>query len=172
MGNRESVIYLLLNHITLLRSHSFKGFYDMLLSLYPQIKLILLFILYLYIIVVSLLYTTVLTMLYCIRLDYYTGVAQRKRDGLITRRSQDRNLSPVSYNSVGLQNQLVNASDVITSPSLSGGFEHSGAQKQATISSVWRRGLARRAHYPEVVCSNHTTGILQFVCFTEAGRQC
>ena len=116
MGNRESVIYLLLNHITLLRSHSFKGFYDMLLSLYPQIKLILLFILYLYIIVVSLLYTTVLTMLYCIRLDYYTGVAQRKRDGLITRRSQDRNLSPVSYNSVGLQNQLVNASDDITSP--------------------------------------------------------
>ena len=88
----------------------------MLLSLYPQIKLILLFILYLYIIVVSLLYTTVLTMLYCIRLDYYTGVAQRKRDGLITRRSQDRNLSPVSYNSVGLQNQLVNASDDITSP--------------------------------------------------------
>ena len=25
--------------------------------------------------------------------------------------------------------------------------------------SAWRRGLARRAHNPEVVCSNHTAGI-------------
>ena len=31
--------------------------------------------------------------------------------------------------------------------------------------------LARRAHNPEVVCSNHTAGILQFARFTETGRQ-
>jgi len=35
------------------------------------------------------------------------GVAQRKRAGLITLRSQDRNLSPVCYNLLGLQNRVV-----------------------------------------------------------------
>jgi hypothetical protein len=30
--------------------------------------------------------------------------------------------------------------------------------------------LARRAHNPEVVCSIHTAGMLQFARFTEPGR--
>ena len=47
---------------------------------------------------------------------HFTGVAQRQRDGLITRRSHDRNVSPVFYNSVVLQKQLVNASDSKQAP--------------------------------------------------------
>ena len=38
-------------------------------------------------------------------------MAQRQRAGLITLRSHDRDVSPVFYISVGLQNLLVNASD-------------------------------------------------------------
>ena len=74
-----------------------------------------------------------------------------ERAGLITPRSQDRNLSPVFYNSVVLQKQLVKLTTL----------------NELAFTGVAQR-LARRAHNPEVVCSNHTAGILQFGGFPEA----
>ena len=72
-----------------------------------------------------------------------TGVAQRKRAGLITPRSHDRNVSPVFYNSCALKKHTVNASDAKQAP-----FHRCGAEG------------ARGAHNPEVRCSNHLAGII------------
>ena len=84
-----------------------------------------------------------------------TGVAQRKRARLITVRSHDRNVSPVFYNSCVLQKHIVNASDAKQAP-----FHRCGAEE------------ARAAHNREVTRSKRVAGIIQFVCFTEAHRQC
>ena len=83
----------------------------------------------------------------------FTGVAQRQRDGLITRRSQDRNLSPVFYISVGLQNLLVNASDA----------------KQAPLTGVAQRQRARLITL-RLTGSTPVAGILHFGRFAEPTR--
>ena len=77
-----------------------------------------------------------------------------ERAGLITPRSQDRNLSPVFYNSVVLQKQLVKLTTL---------NEHTIHRHGA--------GAARRAHNPEVTRSKRVAGILQFGCFAEATCQ-
>ena len=70
----------------------------------------------------------------------FTGVAQRQRAWLITTRTQDRDLSPVLL--------------------------HFGSFTEAvTHSTGVAQRLARRAHNPEVVCSNHTAGIISIRSF-------
>jgi hypothetical protein len=83
----------------------------------------------------------------------FTGVAQRQRDGLITRRSHDRNMSPVFYNSCVLQKHIVKASDAKQAPCYRCGAE-----------------AARRADNPEVTGSKPVAGILSLRPFKEAGK--
>ena len=84
-----------------LNPHSgYKVFYDMLISLYSQIKLILLFILYIYITVVSLLlYDGPDEALLYFVLTTTPVWRSGQRAGLITLRSGVRITSPVFYNS-------------------------------------------------------------------------
>ena len=73
---------------------------------------------------------------------------------LISGRSQDRNLLPVSFNSAALQKQPVTAKR---------------RQNTASFTAVAQR-LARGAHNSEVTRSKRVSGIILFVCFTEACR--
>ena len=78
-----------------------------------------------------------------------TGVAQGKRAGLITPRSLVRTQPPVSLHFGRFKEAT----------------KHNTTQHNTTQHNTLNRcgaGEARRAHNPEVRCSNHLTGSVQF----------
>jgi len=83
-----------------------------------------------------------------------TGVAQRKRAGLITPRSYDRNVSPVSFH-FGSFTEAAGALD---------------APIQGHYSSVWCKWQHVVHLGFQIARSMLATGIFHFTCFTEAAR--
>ena len=101
----------------------------------------------------------------------FTGVAKRKRDGLITRRSQDRNLSPVLYNSFVLKKRTVIAKRRKTQQPVTGVAQRKRAwlittrSQDQSLSSVLLHfaPLQKRVRMSTLVTSNtseHFTGMV------------
>ena len=95
--------------------------------------------------------------------NFKTGMAQRQRAGLITPRTQDRNLLPVSItNRIGASRHWSN-----TLTSDKEGFGERSSLRSNT-SPAWRRhGAVRRftlwSPNPEVTRSKRVAGILQYI---------